>query len=45
VGLAVPGLVLGALVVAVLVTVVAAERVAGLRREARGDPSPLERLA
>jgi low temperature requirement protein LtrA len=45
VGLVVPALALAALVVAVLGSVVVAERVAGLRREARGEPSPLERLA
>jgi low temperature requirement protein LtrA len=45
VGLLVPALTLAALVVAVLGTVVAAERVAGRRRDARGEPSPLERLA
>jgi low temperature requirement protein LtrA len=44
-GLWLPALALAALVVAVLGTVVAAERLAGRRREARGEPSPLERLA
>jgi low temperature requirement protein LtrA len=45
VGLLVPALALAGLVVAVLWAVIAAERIAGLRREARGEPSPLERLA
>ena len=44
VGLVVPALVLAALVVGVLVAVIASERVAALRRSARGEPSPLERL-
>jgi low temperature requirement protein LtrA len=39
-----PALVLAGVVVAVLVAVIAAEHVAGARREARGEPSPLERL-
>ena len=39
-----PGLVLAALLVAVLVAVIASERIAGARRRARGEPSPLERL-
>jgi low temperature requirement protein LtrA len=39
-----PGWVLEALTVAVLTAVIVAERVATLRRIARGDPSPLERL-
>jgi len=34
-----------ALVVAVLATVIAAERVAGARRAGRGEPSPLDRLS
>ena len=41
----VPALALAALTVAVLVTVIVAERVAGARRRARGEPAPLERLA
>jgi low temperature requirement protein LtrA len=45
VGLWVPALALAALVVAALVGVVVAERIAGARREARGEASPLERLA
>jgi low temperature requirement protein LtrA len=43
-GTVVPALVLIALVVAVLVGVIVAERVAGARRRARGEPSPIERL-
>jgi low temperature requirement protein LtrA len=43
-GSVVPGLVLGALVLAVLAAVIWAEHVAGARRERRGEPSPLERL-
>jgi low temperature requirement protein LtrA len=39
-----PALVLAALLVGVLVGVIAAEQVAGIRRRARGEPSPLERL-
>ena len=39
-----PGWLLEGLTVAVLVAVLVAERVAALRRIARGDPSPLERL-
>ena len=38
------GLVLAVLVLAVVVAVIAAEQVSGRRREARGEPSPLERL-
>jgi low temperature requirement protein LtrA len=38
------GIVLSALLVAVLVGVIVAERIAGARRRARGEPSPLERL-
>ena len=38
------GLVLASLVCAVLVAVIGAERIAAGRRQARGDPSPLERL-
>ena len=37
-------LVVAALVLAVLVGVIAAERIAGARRRRRGDPTPLERL-
>jgi low temperature requirement protein LtrA len=40
----VPALGLTALLVAVLVAVIAAERIAAGRRAARGEPSPLERL-
>jgi low temperature requirement protein LtrA len=43
-GTVVPALVVSALVVAVLATVIGAERVAGLRRTARGEPTPLEQL-
>jgi low temperature requirement protein LtrA len=39
-----PGLVLAALLVAVVVGVIVAERIAESRRQARGEPSPLERL-
>jgi low temperature requirement protein LtrA len=39
-----PALVLATLLVAVLVTVIGAERVAAARRTARGEPTPLERL-
>jgi low temperature requirement protein LtrA len=44
VGTFAPGLVVAALVVAVLAAVIIAEQVAGARRAARGEPSPLERL-
>ena len=44
VGLFAPALVVGALLVAVLVTVIVVERAAELRRRGRGEPSPLERL-
>ncbi len=40
----VPALVVGALLVAVLFAVIGSEEVAGRRRAARGEPSPLERL-
>jgi low temperature requirement protein LtrA len=40
----VSGLVLAALLVAVLFVVIGAETVSGARRRARGEPSPLERL-
>jgi hypothetical protein len=36
--------VLQALIVAILAALIAAERIAGQRRAARGEPSPLERL-
>jgi low temperature requirement protein LtrA len=39
-----PGLVLSALLVAVLVCVIVTERIAEARRRARGEPSPRERL-
>ncbi len=39
-----PGLVLAGLLVAVLVGVIVAERIAEARRRARGEPSPRERL-
>jgi low temperature requirement protein LtrA len=44
VGAFAPALVVGALLVAVLVAVIAAEHIAGARRRARGEPTPLERL-
>jgi low temperature requirement protein LtrA len=44
VGAFAPALVMEALLVAVLVAVIGAEQVAGLRRRARGEPLPLERL-
>jgi low temperature requirement protein LtrA len=44
VGLFVPALVVAALLVLVLVAVIGAEHVAGARRRARGEASPLERL-
>jgi hypothetical protein len=40
----VPGLALSGLLVAVLVGVIVAERIAEARRRARGEPSPRERL-
>jgi low temperature requirement protein LtrA len=43
-GSVVSGLVVAALATAVLIAVIAAEQVAGGRRAARGEPSPLERL-
>jgi low temperature requirement protein LtrA len=43
-GTAMPSLLLLLLVLAVLVAVIAAEVMAGHRRRARGEPSPLERL-
>ena len=39
-----PALVLAALLVAMFVAVIVSERVASLRRAARGEPSPMERL-
>jgi low temperature requirement protein LtrA len=39
-----PGIVLAALLVAVLVATIASEHLAAARRRARGEPSPLERL-
>jgi low temperature requirement protein LtrA len=44
VGTSVPALVLSTLVLGVLVAVIAAERIAALRRTTRGEPAPLERL-
>lgn len=44
VGAFAPGLVVSALLVLVLVAVLGAERLAAVRRRARGEPSPLERL-
>ena len=44
VGLVVPALAVSALLVAVLVGLIALERIAEARREARGAPSPLERV-
>jgi low temperature requirement protein LtrA len=44
VGLVTPALVVSGLIVAVLFSVLAAERIAERRRAARGEPSPLERL-
>ena len=44
VGAVAPALAVAAVLVAVLVAVIAAEHVAALRRDARGEPSPLERL-
>ena len=40
----VPAIAVSGLIAGVLVTLVVAERVAGIRRERRGEPSPLERL-
>ena len=39
-----PALVLATLLVAMFVTVIVSERVAYLRRAARGEPTPMERL-
>ena len=44
IGLAVPALALAALLVAMFVSVIVSERVAFLRRAARGEPTPMERL-
>jgi low temperature requirement protein LtrA len=44
VGTAITALALASLVVAVLIGVIVAERIANRRREQRGEPSPLERL-
>ena len=44
IGLAVPALVLATLIVAMFVTVIVSERVAYMRRAARGEPTPMERL-
>ncbi len=44
VGTAITALALASLVVAVLIGVIVAERIADRRREQRGEPSPLERL-
>lgn len=44
VGVFAPALLVSALLVLVLVAVLAAERLAAVRRRARGEPSPLERL-
>jgi low temperature requirement protein LtrA len=43
-GSAVSALVLATLVTAILIAVIAAEQVAGARRRARGDPTPIEAL-
>ncbi len=43
-GTQLPAIWLAALLVAVLVAVIAAEQAAALRRRARGEPAPLERL-
>ena len=44
VGAFVPALVMGAMLVSVLVGVIVWEQIAGARRRARGEPSPMERL-
>jgi low temperature requirement protein LtrA len=44
-GAVAPALAVAAIVVAILVAVIVAEVVTGARRRARGEPSPLERLA
>ncbi len=44
VGVYLTALATAALVLAILVALIAAERLAALRRRRRGDPSPLERL-
>jgi len=43
-GAVVPAIAVASLVVCALAGVIAAERIAAVRREARGEPSPLERL-
>jgi low temperature requirement protein LtrA len=44
IGLVLPALALAAVLLGVVVAVIASEHVAALRRAARGEPSPLERL-
>jgi low temperature requirement protein LtrA len=44
VGTFAPALVVGGLLLAILVAVIVADQLAGARRRARGEPSPLERL-
>jgi hypothetical protein len=44
VGTSLSALLLGVLVLCVLLGVIAAERIAALRRGRRGEPSPLERV-
>ena len=44
VGAALPALATATLVLGILVALIVAERVAGIRRRRRGEPSPLERL-
>jgi len=43
-GPVIPGLALALLLAGVLLTLIGAERIAAVRRHARGEPSPLERL-
>jgi low temperature requirement protein LtrA len=43
-GAVLPALAAAALVLAVLIGLIASERIAGMRRRRRGEPSPLERL-
>ena len=43
-GAVLPAVAVSGLIAAVLVTLVVAERVAGIRRERRGDPSPMDLL-
>jgi low temperature requirement protein LtrA len=45
IGTFVPALVLAALLLAVLVGVIVADQVSAHRRQRRGEPSPLERIA